>query len=99
LDVETALFRIVQECLTNIYRHSGSGSAIVNVSCERERIRLEVRDFGIGTNPRTLEQVRSGVGLRGMHERVLQLQGKLEIIPADPGTRVIAVLPFGPAGK
>jgi PAS domain S-box-containing protein len=94
-DVETVLFRVVQECLTNIYRHSGSDSAIVHISCEPRQIRLEVRDFGTGTDPMTLEHIKSGVGLRGMHERVLQHRGEFEIIPANPGIKVIALLPFG----
>ncbi len=93
-DIETALFRIVQECLTNIYRHSGSRSATVTIVCGASEIRLEVRDFGTGTATGAMEHLKSGVGLRGMHERVRQLRGTIEITSADPGIRVIVVLPL-----
>jgi PAS domain S-box-containing protein len=92
-DLETSLFRIVQECLTNIYRHSGSDSALVQISLSSVEIRLEVRDFGSGTAPAAMEHIKSGVGLRGMHQRVLQLQGKMEIASANPGIRVLVVFP------
>src|SRR6202021_500511 len=90
-DLETAIFRIVQECLTNIYRHSGSDRAIVRLSTDSSQISLEVRDFGTGTAPHTIQNLQSGVGLRGMHQRVLQLRGSLEITSAAPGVRVVAI--------
>ncbi len=90
--LETALFRIVQECLSNIHRHSGSPSAKICVSFEPTQIRLEVRDFGRGT-ALSLDQLKSGVGLRGMRERVRLLRGTLEISSAQPGIKVVAVFP------
>ena len=93
-EVETTLFRLVQECLTNIYRHSGSEMATVNVVAGREQIRLEVRDFGSGTAPDALKHIKAGVGLRGMHERVRQLKGTFEISSAEPGIRVVAQIPL-----
>ncbi len=93
-ELETSLFRIVQECLTNIYRHSGSEMATVNIIASKEGIRLEVRDFGRGTAPDALKQIRAGVGLRGMHERVRQLNGTLQITSAEPGIRVVAYFPL-----
>jgi len=93
-DLETAIFRIVQECLTNIYRHSGSDRAIVRLSTDSSQISLEVRDFGTGTAPHTIQNLQSGVGLRGMHQRVLQLRGSLEITSAAPGVRVVAIFPL-----
>ena len=98
-EVETALFRIVQECLTNIYRHSGSERAMVRVACGETEIRLEVRDFGSGTAPDALNHIQSGVGLRGMHQRVRQFQGTLAITSAEPGIRVVAVFPREGAGQ
>jgi PAS domain S-box-containing protein len=93
-DLETAIFRIVQECLTNIFRHSGSDRAVVRLSTEASVIRLEVRDFGTGTAPCTIQNLQSGVGLRGMNQRVRQFRGTLEIVSAQPGLRVIVTLPL-----
>jgi PAS domain S-box-containing protein len=93
-DFETAIFRIVQECLSNIYRHSGSESAVVRLSTDSAEVRLEVRDFGTGTAPHTIQNLQTGVGLRGMHQRVRQLRGVLEITSAQPGVRVLATFPF-----
>jgi PAS domain S-box-containing protein len=93
-DVETAVFRIVQECLTNIYRHSGSDRAIVHLFTDPSGITLEVRDFGTGTAPHTIQNLQTGVGLRGMHQRVRQLRGALEITSAEPGVRVVATFPL-----
>jgi PAS domain S-box-containing protein len=93
-DLETAIFRIVQECLTNIYRHSGSDRAVVSLLAAEFGIRLEARDFGTGTAPHTIQNLKSGVGLRGMHQRVRQLGGTLEITSAQPGVRVVATFPL-----
>jgi signal transduction histidine kinase len=96
-DLETAIFRIVQECLTNIHRHSGSPTAEIHIRRENGDVRVEVADQGKGLqvaeSAGTLK-ARAGVGLRGMQERVRQLGGTLEIAGGNPGTRVIAVLPF-----
>jgi len=97
-EVETALFRIVQECLTNIHRHSGSQTASIRFRQSSREITCEVRDEGKGMAP---EQAASpvlpsvvGIGLRGMQERVRQLCGSLRIDSNGHGTTIIATLPF-----
>ncbi len=98
-DSEIAMFRVVQECLTNIHRHSGSVTASIRVEKDRERLRLEVQDRGKGI---AAEQLRSlsrsgkiGVGFSGMRERLRQLGGTIEIESGDEGTVVRAMLPIG----
>jgi PAS domain S-box-containing protein len=96
-DVETALFRIAQECLANIHRHSRSTTASVRLLKHAGQITLEVADQGVGLPPGALRSngtpATMGVGIRGMHERVRQLGGHLELKPGNPGTRVIAIVP------
>jgi signal transduction histidine kinase len=94
-DLETALFRIVQESLTNIHRHSGSSSAIIRLCRDGELVRLEVLDRGQGL-PQSLAQGGSGVGIQGMQERVRQLGGSFKIQSGPGGATVIAVLPAQP---
>ena len=104
-DVELSLFRIVQECLTNIHRHSGSLTAFVRLARSGHGVTLEVKDEGRGFSPHGESIVSGGetpgVGLRGMRERVRQLGGQLEITSNGTGTRVLAQLPlaegFSPA--
>ena len=82
-EVELALFRILQESLTNVHRHSGSSTANVRLSMTDESVILQIRDRGNGIAPKLLEEAGQdwlgslGVGLRGMSERVRQLGGKL----------------------
>lgn len=95
-DIEIAIFRIVQECLTNIHRHSGSNTATIALHQENDRLTVEVRDNGKGI-PREkqrelLESGRAGIGFGGMRERLRQLDGSLEIISEGEGTTVIAKL-------
>jgi PAS domain S-box-containing protein len=96
-EYEMCLFRIVQECLTNIHRHSGSATAQVRLSRIPGEIHLEVADQGRGIDPET--QVRffagkaTGVGLQGMRERVRKLGGALEIQSNGNGTSVLVILP------
>jgi signal transduction histidine kinase len=97
-DVELSLFRIVQECLTNIHRHSGSLTALIRLTRSRQGVTLEVKDEGRGFSPNG-EATGSGteapgVGLRGMRERVRQLGGQLEITSNGTGTLVSARLPL-----
>ena len=96
-DSEIAIFRIVQECLTNVHRHSGSRKAVVRLNRSAGQVRLEVQDQGKGIPPEKQMSVlgfgRVGVGLRGMRERVRELGGKLEVRSED-GTTVIAILPM-----
>jgi len=98
-DAELALFRVLQESLTNIHRHSGSQTAHIRLSTKAETTVLEIKDRGTGIVPRPSEQSRGdqigapGVGLRGMNERMLHLGGRLEIVSTQEGTTVRAVLP------
>jgi signal transduction histidine kinase len=94
-DTETALFRVMQECLLNVHRHSDSSTASVILTREQGEIRLEIRDHGKGMD--CLEDHNGtsfGVGLFGIRERIRQLKGRLEIISGrGEGTRVIASVP------
>jgi PAS domain S-box-containing protein len=96
-EMETALFRIVQESLTNIHRHSGSTRACIRVHRSDDNLCLEVQDFGRGMmirrNNGSSVTPRSGVGIQGMHERVRQLNGHFEIQSTGSGTLVCARLP------
>ncbi len=97
--VETTLYRIVQESLTNIHGHSGSPTAQIRLSQNRTHVVLEVVDHGKGLPPAAWElptagPVTFGVGIRGMRERVRQLGGSLDFGPANPGTIVRAVMPL-----
>jgi PAS domain S-box-containing protein len=97
-DLELTLFRIVQECLTNIHRHSGSPSACVRLSRLQREIQLEVTDEGRGMSSEIQEKFlagkSSGVGLRGMRERVRQLGGQMNIKASGSGTTVVVMLPI-----
>jgi PAS domain S-box-containing protein len=96
-DVELSLFRIVQECLTNIHRHSGSATARVRLSRVPGEIQLEVADDGGGIDPEIQEKFfagkSAGVGLQGMRERVRQIGGALQIHSNGKGTSVRVFLP------
>ena len=96
-EMEIAIFRVVQECLTNIHRHSGSATATIRLcECSGDVI-LEVTDEGRGITPERLSQISSvgapGVGLRGMRERIKDFGGELEIMSDEKGTRVKMVVP------
>lgn len=99
-DVELALFRVLQESLTNVHKHSGSATAHVRLFQEQEsdKVVLEIEDEGKGLPPVMLESSDNpstslGVGLRGMTERMRQLGGSLEVKPGKKGTIVRAVIP------
>lgn len=97
-EIETALFRVMQESLSNIHRHSGSKTASIQLSESDREIRLEVSDHGRGLVremvDRVIDETRLGVGIAGMRERLRQLGGQLEIRSSSKGTTVIAVLPW-----
>ncbi len=97
-DTEIAIFRVVQECLTNIHRHSGSATARIRMYVQDKRLVLRVDDGGKGMPAEMLRNVaragRGGVGFNGMRERLKQLGGALEIASDGEGTRVKAVLPI-----
>jgi signal transduction histidine kinase len=100
-ELETAIFRIVQECLGNVHRHSGSATASIHLSITNSQIHLEVRDEGSGIPPEKQQELKSGmragVGLRSMQERVAQFQGELQIQSNPDGTTVRALLPCNPS--
>ena len=96
-DIETALFRVAQESLTNIHRHSGSPSAVICVTRDRDTVVLQIADEGRGISQewRSRNQVASpGVGIMGMGERLRQLGGRLEIESSGRGTTVTARVPI-----
>jgi two-component system, NarL family, sensor kinase len=87
--LEIALFRIIQEALTNVHRHSGSPRAAIRLTADAERIVLEVSDQGVGfTHPPGQAAAKLGVGLAGMRERIHQLGGQFEIVSGCHGTTV-----------
>jgi signal transduction histidine kinase len=96
-EIETAIFRIVQECLTNVHRHSGSASAAVRVANVADQLRVEVQDAGKGIPPEKQSAMaggQTGVGMRGMRERLRQFGGHLEVISTPGQTIVAATLPI-----
>jgi len=102
-DLEIAIFRIIQEALTNIHRHSGSPTASIHLALDRNEIHLTITDQGKGMRPpATAEEPtkgrKLGVGVAGMRERVLQLGGRFEIGAGNPGSIIKAVFPL-PAGS
>jgi len=96
-DIELSLFRVVQESLTNIHRHSGSQTASIRVSRTADGVQLEVKDEGKGIPEDTQVTINSGrlpgVGLRGMRERLRQLSGQLSVQSDPSGTKIVAHLP------
>ena len=95
-DYELQLFRIVQECLTNIHRHSGSKTAGIRIVREDGALVLMVRDEGRGMPQERLSEIQSrgsGVGIRGMRERALQLSGTMSIESDGSGTGIHVVIP------
>jgi two-component system, NarL family, sensor kinase len=98
-EVETALFRVVQESLTNVHRYSGSPNAEIKIFAEDGQVHLEVVDHGrgieAGVAPVIIDGIASlGVGIPGMRERLRQLGGQLEVDFGRNGTRVVAIVPL-----
>jgi len=97
-EMEITIFRVVQECLTNVHRHSGSRSAHVRLAREQGTLRLEVRDAGRGIAPDRLNILRArgaGIGLRGVRERVRQFAGEVRIdSELGSGTTISVTLPL-----
>jgi signal transduction histidine kinase len=96
-ELETAIFRVVQECLTNIHRHSGSPVAKIRLRHRDGEAFVEVEDKGKGMPPEKRDEISStgpvGVGIRGMRERLRQLGGTLDIRSSGNGTVVVGQLP------
>jgi two-component system, NarL family, sensor kinase len=93
--VELAVFRVLQECLTNVHRHSGSKVARVKILPQDTNVTLEVGDSGHGVSSPNGSDPVMGVGITGMRERVRELGGQFEISSTPDGTTVRAVLPIG----
>jgi signal transduction histidine kinase len=97
-ELETTIFRTVQECLTNIHRHSESPMAKIRIARSAGDVRVQVEDRGKGISSEKQDELASvgtpGVGLRGMRERIRQLGGNLEIHSNGHGTVVEARLPI-----
>jgi two-component system, chemotaxis family, CheB/CheR fusion protein len=101
-DIEITIFRIVQESLTNVHRHSGSADAIVQMTQTADAVEVQVSDSGRGFEPDQIpgpipeSQWKSGVGVAGMKERVRQLGGTFQILNAVQGTTILARIPIPP---
>jgi PAS domain S-box-containing protein len=98
-EAEIALFRIVQESLTNIRRHSGSSTASITLERKEHEVTLQIKDHGRGMLWQKLsapaEQVTElGVGIHGMRQRMRQLGGRLEVASTEEGTTITASLPL-----
>jgi signal transduction histidine kinase len=95
--IELALFRVLQESLTNVHRHAGAQSVDVQVTCADGKVILQVADNGTGIPPQVLQQFRAGsaagIGLSGMRERLIELRGTLEVQSSPTGTTIKATLP------
>jgi len=97
-EMEAALFRIVQEGLANVHKHSGSRVAAIKLERDEREVRLVLRDQGRGL-PSALQTkgtgfVSFGVGILGMRERTEQLGGKLELESSDGGAQLIVTVPL-----
>ena len=102
-EMELALFRVVQESLTNIQHHSGSDMAWVTLSERKESAEVRIVDRGVGVSSEVIDRIKQGktlegIGLRGMYQRVRELGGQLEIQSSALGTAVSALLPLKLAG-
>ena len=98
-DIETAVFRVAQECLTNIHRHADSDTAQVRIELDSTHVRMEAGDQGRGIPPEKLKPARRltayrGLGIPGMRERVRQLGGTFQIDTGPRGTKVTVTIPL-----
>jgi PAS domain S-box-containing protein len=94
-DMETAIFRIVQEALTNVFRHSDAQHVWINVTQKENKTFIKVRDNGKGIDERVAELRPDslGIGIGGMKQRAKELGGEMRISNANPGTTVEVVIP------
>jgi two-component system, NarL family, sensor kinase len=103
-DVELALFRAVQEALTNIHRHSGASMVDIHLTVGTEQLQLEIKDDGRGIPRKRLTSLiegaaETGLGLAGMRERMREVGGSLEIRSDRTGTTVVISIPVERNGK
>ena len=103
-DVQRALLRVVQEALTNTYRHAAASRVIIDLGVEANTLKLRVFDDGCGLSRGVRKAAEGGallgVGVTGMRARMLRFGGSLRLLSDTRGTLVVAILPFGfkPAG-
>jgi signal transduction histidine kinase len=101
-EIELALFRVLQEALTNVHRHAKARRVNIEVTCKNEVVELIVKDDGSGIARAVLERFRSGqaggIGLAGMRERLAELNGHLEVQSGVSGTTVRATVPTKACG-
>ena len=96
-DLELVVFRVVQECLTNIHRHSGASRAFIQIDRSQGFVALDVADNGHGMSGEKLKEIQSGgygLGLRGVRERVRLFHGEMRIESDPSGTRVLVKIPI-----
>jgi signal transduction histidine kinase len=97
-EIETALFRVLQESLTNVHRHSESKKVNITICLEGAEASVTIRDYGCGFSSQQLQDVNSGnsrgVGLTGLRERIAVLGGLFEVVSASPGALVKVTLPL-----
>jgi two-component system NarL family sensor kinase len=96
--VELTIFRVLQESLTNVHRHSGSKTVEITLRAEGTDVYLEVKDHGTGMNADVLKKFQATgaqvrVGLAGMRQRVNELGGRFEIASDNHGTAIKVVIP------
>jgi PAS domain S-box-containing protein len=102
LEIQTDLFRVVQEALANVHRHSGSRVALVKLEQKDDEVFLQIRDWGSGIptwSGTTMKPGSIGVGISGMRERLKQLGGSLEIESGRFGTTITATISAGAANR
>jgi signal transduction histidine kinase len=95
-EMEIAIFRVVQECLTNIHRHSGSPTASVRLNRTNDAVDVEISDTGQGIASDRVrgDRIVSGVGLMGIEERMRQFGGSVKVTSSENGTLVNAGIPL-----
>ena len=99
-DLELAIFRIVQESLTNIHRHSGSKTATIHLSRSAHNVLLEIQDQGKGIPAEKLAAIkaqRTGVGIAGMRERIRHFKGEMDIQSKGAGAAIVVTFPLATA--
>jgi PAS domain S-box-containing protein len=96
-ETELVVFRVVQECLTNIHRHSGSATAVIRIARGPNHVSVQILDEGKGMSPEKLSEIQSqgsGVGIRGMRERIRPFGGHMKVESNERGTKVSFTLPL-----
>jgi two-component system, NarL family, sensor kinase len=100
-EVELMLFRIVQESLTNIHRHSGSRTATIRIARQTQEVLMEIKDHGHGISKSLTGAGGAppaiGVGIASMRERVRFMGGRLQVRSRSTGTDVEVIVPIPPA--